>query len=336
MADEPLGTGSEQAPAPLPDEPGEPRRGIAAVRHLLRWSVLAVMGVLAVSIAVQLVIGVVAAIASLVLHGGASDSGLTDDECLAAMIASQLAFIAIYAPWWLRARRRGIGVARCTGRAPLRTRFSKSRAGRAARTVLAVILLGIGMQVLVTMLLNVILPLFPDVLREYNDLMESGGTDELSLFSVLSVAVLAPVSEELMMRGVALQFALRGVTPAWSARLAPGAYGRLPLSKTRFWVANVIQALAFGILHLNITQFAYASVMGLVFGWMFGLTGKLRYGMALHLAINFSSYFAGVLYGLFSLAGGEAGVALISAALIVTGIRLFAREVPAGPGCALR
>ena len=282
MADEPLGTGSEQAPAPLPDEPGEPRRGIAAVRHLLRWSVLAVMGVLAVSIAVQLVIGVVAAIASLVLHGGASDSGLTDDECLAAMIASQLAFIAIYAPWWLRARRRGIGVARCTGRAPLRTRFSKSRAGRAARTVLA------------------------------------------------------PVSEELMMRGVALQFALRGVTPAWSARLAPGAYGRLPLSKTRFWVANVIQALAFGILHLNITQFAYASVMGLVFGWMFGLTGKLRYGMVLHLAINFSSYFAGVLYGLFSLAGGEAGVALISAALIVTGIRLFAREVPAGPGCALR
>ena len=57
-----------------------------------------------------------------------------------------------------------------------------------------------------------------------------------------------------------------------------------------FWVANVLQALAFGVLHMNIIQGSYAFALGILQGWVFWRTGKLGYAMLLHFALNASSY----------------------------------------------
>lgn len=46
-------------------------------------------------------------------------------------------------------------------------------------------------------------------------------------------------------------------------------------------------ALAFGLLHQNLFQFFYAFGVGLIFGYVYMRTGKIRYSVILHTVINF-------------------------------------------------
>lgn len=308
---------------PPAEEPGSPRHGMAAAMHFLIWNIAAVLGVVVAFFVIQVLAVVVASVFEIACGGMSASVDTLDDTLMAAMIASQLAIIAVFVPWWRHVRKRGIGMA---PRAETVRGQVGARVRRIAISALAIVLLGIGLQLCISLLLNIILPLFPDVLREYEELMDSAGMGDVTALGVLSTAVLAPVSEELTVRGVTLQFALRGVTPSWHARLSSGAYGKLRLTAARFWVANAVQALAFGALHLNVTQGVYAFAIGLVLGWMFGRTGRLRHAIALHVVINFSSYFGGELYGFFSLFGGDIGVIMLSVACVLGGTLLFRYE----------
>lgn len=80
----------------------------------------------------------------------------------------------------------------------------------------------------------------------------------------VTVGLLAPLFEELLCRKLILD------------RLYP--YGR----KT----ALIVSALAFGALHGNLSQFFYAAALGLLFGYIYMRTGKLRYSVLLHMIIN--------------------------------------------------
>lgn len=51
--------------------------------------------------------------------------------------------------------------------------------------------------------------------------------------------------------------------------------------------AVVVSALMFGLFHGNLSQFFYAFALGLVFGYVYLKTGKLRYTVGLHMLINF-------------------------------------------------
>ena len=48
----------------------------------------------------------------------------------------------------------------------------------------------------------------------------------------------------------------------------------------------VVSALAFGLFHGNLSQFFYAFFLGLLFGYVYLRTGRLRYTIALHVGIN--------------------------------------------------
>ncbi len=88
------------------------------------------------------------------------------------------------------------------------------------------------------------------------DLMEQtfmAMTDEP--LGVLSMALLAPLVEELMFRG-AIQ-------------------GYLLHRCSRPWVAIVVSALVFGIIHMNPQQVVYATSLGIVFGWIYYRTRSL-------------------------------------------------------------
>lgn len=52
-------------------------------------------------------------------------------------------------------------------------------------------------------------------------------------------------------------------------------------------VAVVTSALMFGLFHGNLSQFFYAFGIGLVFGYVYLRTGRLRYTAILHMLINF-------------------------------------------------
>lgn len=81
----------------------------------------------------------------------------------------------------------------------------------------------------------------------------------------LCTVILAPIAEELFFRKVVID------------RLRK--YGDIP--------AILLSAAIFGLAHGNFSQFFYAFLLGLVFGAVYCMTGRLRYGIALHMGLNF-------------------------------------------------
>lgn len=81
----------------------------------------------------------------------------------------------------------------------------------------------------------------------------------------LCTVILAPVAEELFFRRVLIDRLRR--------------YGDIP--------AILCSAVIFGLAHGNFSQFFYAFLLGLIFGGMYCATGRLRYSIGLHMAINF-------------------------------------------------
>lgn len=57
--------------------------------------------------------------------------------------------------------------------------------------------------------------------------------------------------------------------------------------------AIVLSALFFGLFHLNLYQFFYAFGLGLLFGYVYTRTSRLRYSVALHMVINANSAIVG-------------------------------------------
>ena len=84
-------------------------------------------------------------------------------------------------------------------------------------------------------------------------------------YAVFSMLVLAPVLEELLFRKFLLDRCAK--------------FGR--------WNAIVFSALAFSMFHANIYQMVYAFGLGLLFGYVYLHTRRLRYTMAMHFLINF-------------------------------------------------
>ncbi len=52
--------------------------------------------------------------------------------------------------------------------------------------------------------------------------------------------------------------------------------------------AIVFSAVAFGLFHMNMFQFFYAFGLGLMFGYVYMRTSKLRYSVAMHMLLNFN------------------------------------------------
>ncbi|MBQ9132210.1 MAG: CPBP family intramembrane metalloprotease [Clostridia bacterium] len=82
--------------------------------------------------------------------------------------------------------------------------------------------------------------------------------------NLLFGGILAPIMEEIFYRKMMID------------RLS--VYGDLP--------AILISGLVFGLIHGNFSQFFYAAIIGVVLGYVYIKTGKIRYTVALHMAIN--------------------------------------------------
>ena len=83
---------------------------------------------------------------------------------------------------------------------------------------------------------------------------------------VIYAVILGPVCEELVFRGVTMRLVRRA----------------LP-----FWAANLMQAVLFGIFHMNWIQGIYAFVLGLVLGWICEKGGSIYFSMFFHILFNF-------------------------------------------------
>lgn len=107
----------------------------------------------------------------------------------------------------------------------------------------------------------------PVWLENYQKLMETAGIDaELNFLMIVYVVILGPIGEELIFRGVTLRCA-RQIFP--------------------FWAANLMQAVLFGVFHMNIIQGSYAFVLGIILGVVCEKFGSIYYAIFLHICFNF-------------------------------------------------
>ena len=240
------------------------------------------------------------------------ESPAFSDMVLGLSVVAQLAIIAVFLPMWRRMRP-GSFVVRREAVAPSGVSFAKSLA--------LLLVIGVSAQFFVGGILEIVELLFPEAMAEYAELMEDTSVGVFAIVSALSIAVLAPINEEIVCRGVMFEYAMRAMSPGWNA--IDGARYRA-VSARAFWIANTLQALAFGVLHMNLIQGSYAFVLGAVLGWVFWRTGKLRYPIILHFAMNASSYLVEPLYPLLSVV--PTGLVIVFAAVMFAlGIRGFGR-----------
>lgn len=83
----------------------------------------------------------------------------------------------------------------------------------------------------------------------------------------LTIGLLAPLSEEIVLRGGVLRALLQS-------------------EKLSTWGAIAISALLFALIHMNPAQMPHAFVIGLLLGWMYYRTGSILPGVAYHWANN--------------------------------------------------
>ncbi|MCM1056634.1 MAG: CPBP family intramembrane metalloprotease [Firmicutes bacterium] len=173
-----------------------------------------------------------------------------------------------------------------------------------ALKLLLIVLLGVAAQFATSGILSLVQIAAPEALQEYEELMELAGITEFTLLTLISTALLAPLSEELVCRGVILRLA---------GKISPN-----------FWVANIVQALAFGILHGNLIQGAYAFVLGLLLGLVYRQFKNIWLCMLLHASMNLSSVLVEPFYNLFPEDISEGGAAAILAVVMVAAAALGA------------
>lgn len=143
--------------------------------------------------------------------------------------------------------------------------------------------------------------LFPEVIEHYNELMSVTSLGSNIYITVIYGYILGPITEELCFRGV--------------------TYGLLERSGIHHMLAISIQALLFGVLHMNLVQGVYAFFLGMILGYLRYKYKTLFISVFAHMIFNFFGIFVeqclenfgvtDVQKMLFGLAA-----ALISAALI--------------------
>lgn len=134
------------------------------------------------------------------------------------------------------------------------------------RYFVAAALMGYGMQIVTTLIMVLVNVLLPSVMEEYNTLVDGSGITTYGLMWVISTLVLPPLVEEAGFRGLGLTYLERAGVP--------------------FAVANIVQALAFGIFHMNLTQGIYTFVLGLALGYVTHRSGSIAPAMLMHLVYN--------------------------------------------------
>lgn len=211
--------------------------------------------------------------------------GQVMDNLMTIQIAAQIAMLVVFGLWYYFAY----------GRKKRPETAEKPRGFHVA----LIVLLGLILQLGIGSVLYLIEIFAPKALEYYNELMELMGLGEMSLPVMIAVSIMAPLSEEVLCRGVILRLAEK-VSP-------------------KFWVANVIQALAFGILHANLVQGTYAFLLGLLLGYIYGKYRNIWLCMLLHASMNCSSFIVGPFYSLFP----EESLTAVFAVILVVSIPLF-------------
>ncbi len=133
------------------------------------------------------------------------------------------------------------------------------------------VFLMLGMQYITTYIVMITAAVNPSWYDIYEELLKSIGFGDVTLLLALYSVLIAPISEELIFRGVTLKYAVKS----------------MPLA-----AANIFQAALFGIFHGNVVQGVYAFVVGLFCGYVCLKGGSIYLSILFHMMFNLWGTFA--------------------------------------------
>lgn len=133
------------------------------------------------------------------------------------------------------------------------------------------VFLVIGLQYLATYIIMLTAAVNPSWYDVYEELLKSIGFGDVTLVLALYSVLIAPISEELIFRGVTLKYAQKS----------------MPLI-----AANIFQAVLFGIFHGNVVQGLYAFFVGLFCGYVCLKGGSIYLSILFHMMFNLWGTFA--------------------------------------------
>ena len=134
------------------------------------------------------------------------------------------------------------------------------------KLIMSLILLAVAFQIISEAAISALYSVMPKASDDYQQLLENSGlTGRVSFLLGLYTVFLGPIAEEFAFRGVSLS-------------ILEKQFG--------FAIANILQALFFGFVHLNLIQGIYAFGVGLFVGYIVHLTGNIVTSILFHIAFN--------------------------------------------------
>lgn len=225
---------------------------------------------------IQLIVGGIAAfIYSVIKYAKLSAQGFSDyyvafDIILEEMLTSSFTMFAsclislvsviIYWIWYKKGYVKG-------RKAALKKLFT-------IKNTTLIVLLAISAQIFLITFMGILEAIRPEWFTYYNELMKQFDIGN-SMQSLIYVAILGPIVEELLMRGLVLN-QMKKAMP--------------------FIAANIVQAFLFALLHGNLVQGSYAFVIGLLFGLLYRKYNTILSTILLHIMFNFSGYIINIAF----------------------------------------
>jgi membrane protease YdiL (CAAX protease family) len=166
------------------------------------------------------------------------------------VLITDIAVLAVFIPMWLKTRR---------------YRPTAVKNAAPARPIALTALLVPG----ISLVLSIIIGLLGmnEISENFQQVMEMI-TGTSFVLQVVAVAIIGPIAEELIFRGVILNRAL-----SWMPR----------------WSAVVLSSALFGVIHMNIPQGVFAFCIGMICGWSYVRFRSLWVPIAAHISINLTS-----------------------------------------------
>lgn len=188
--------------------------------------------------------------------------GMPPEESIPlAVFAQHVAFIVIFGLWY--------------GLSKFRHAKKSIKKVATPRNLSGLLVLSLGLSFFMSFGLTVAEPLIPeDIVKAYMEIMENAQLGE-SLFTNFAGCFLAPIGEELIFRGVMLYFLMKVIRGTKN-------------EKVLFWVVNLIQAALFGAFHMNLYQGMYATVLGMLIGYMAYKSNTILVPILIHMIYNVS------------------------------------------------
>lgn len=185
------------------------------------------------------------------------NAGITMDVSLLISAFSAIACIIVFVIWYIKQMKNADS--------------SLSRVSIKFKHIALVVLVGIGLQIGISYILNLIAMVKPNWFYNYGLMMEQLGNGT-SIVSLIYIVVIAPISEELIFRGVLFNKTKRILPLIW---------------------ANVLQAFLFGLYHMNMIQGIYAFIIGMFLGAICYWFKSIYASIFLHVIINLCGLLVG-------------------------------------------